>query len=67
MKKTIVLLIAISTSTLLINCKSQDKKIDFSLLTTNYFKEKSALNPLEATQYGQNEYNDQLQFEMTDS
>ncbi len=67
MKKIVAFLIAIGTSTLLLNCKPEDKKIDFGTLTENYFKEKSALNPLEATQFGQNEYNDQLQFEMTDS
>ena len=67
MKKIVALLIAIGTSALLLNCKPEDKKIDFGTLAENYFKEKSALNPLEATQFGQNEYNDQLQFEMTDS
>lgn len=41
--------------------------VDFKVLTDNYFKDKCALNPLEATMYGQNEYNDQLVFEMTDA
>jgi uncharacterized protein (DUF885 family) len=67
MKKIVAFLIAIGTSTLLLNCKPEDKNIDFGTLTENYFREKSVLNPLEATQFGQNEYNDQLQFEMTDS
>jgi len=67
MKKIVAFLIAIGTSALLLNCKPEDKNTDFGTLTENYFKEKSALNPLEATQFGQNEYNDQLQFEMTDS
>jgi hypothetical protein len=43
------------------------KKIDFSSITTKYFDDKNALDPLGATQNGQNEYNDQLQFEMSDS
>lgn len=50
-----------------IGCKSNDATVDFKKLTKNYFKEKNALNPLDATQNGQNDYNDQLQFEMTDS
>ncbi len=41
--------------------------VDFKMLTDNYFKDKCALNPLEATMDGQNEYNDQLVFEMTDA
>lgn len=40
---------------------------DFKSLTENYFKEKNELNPLDATLNGFNEYNDQLQLEMTDS
>lgn len=40
---------------------------DFSAFTKQYFDDKNALFPLEATQYGQNQYNDQLVFEMTDS
>ena len=63
--KTIVALLLVSL--LLVNCKSEEKSVDFKKLTENYFDEKNALNPLDATQNGQNEYNDQLQFEMTDS
>lgn len=51
----------------MVNCKSEDKKQDFSSITKNYFDDKNAMSPLDATQSGQNEYNDQLQFEMTDS
>ena len=40
---------------------------NFSAFTKQYFDDKNALFPLEATQYGQNQYNDQLVFEMTDS
>ena len=67
MKKTTILLLAVTTSLLLVNCKSEEKKQDFSSLTKDYFDDKNALDPLAATQNGQNEYNDQLQFEMTDS
>lgn len=46
--------------------EAQAKMHDFTSLTKNYFDDKNALDPLSATQSGQNEYNDQLQFEMTD-
>ena len=67
MKKITTLLLSVTTSLLLVNCKSEEKKQDFSSLTENYFDDKNAMNPLDATQSGQNQYNDQLQFEMTDS
>ncbi|SFE90029.1 DUF885 domain-containing protein [Flavobacterium xueshanense] len=67
MKKITTLLLSVATSLLLFNCKSEEKKQDFSSLTKNYFDDKNAMNPLDATQNGQNQYNDQLQFEMTDS
>ncbi|RTY81795.1 DUF885 domain-containing protein [Flavobacterium sp. ZB4P23] len=67
MKKITTLLLSVTTSLLLLNCKSEEKKQDFSSLTENYFDDKNAMNPLDATQSGQNQYNDQLQFEMTDS
>lgn len=67
MKKLVVLFVAISIATLLVNCKSEEKAVKFSELTKIYFDEKNELSPLEATLNGQNEYNDQLQFEMTDS
>ena len=66
MKKITTLLLSVTTSLLLVNCKSEEKKQDFSSLTENYFNDKNAMNPLDATQSGQNQYNDQLQFEMTD-
>jgi hypothetical protein len=37
---------------------NQKIKIDFSSITTKYFDDKNALDPLGATQNGQNEYND---------
>ena len=67
MKKITVLLLTVTTALLLVNCKSEDKKQDFTSLTKSYFDDKNALDPLGATQSGQNQYNDQLQFEMTDS
>ena len=67
MRKTTLLFITLTTSVLLINCKSEEKTASFSRLTKSYFDDKNTLNPLGATQSGQNEYNDQLQFEMTDS
>ena len=66
MKKITLLSISICASLLLINCKSKEEKQDFSALTKSYFDGKNILSPLDATQNGQNEYNDQLQFEMTD-
>jgi uncharacterized protein (DUF885 family) len=54
-------------SLLLITCKSGKETTDFKTLTETYFDEKNALNPLDATQSGQNKYDDQLVFEMTDS
>lgn len=47
-------------------CSSKNETT-FSAFTKQYFDDKNALFPLEATQYGQNQYNDQLLFEMTDS
>jgi uncharacterized protein (DUF885 family) len=47
-------------------CNSKSP-LEFSAFTKQYFDDKNALFPLDATQYGQNQYNDQLLFEMTDS
>ncbi|OAB25197.1 Uncharacterized conserved protein, DUF885 familyt [Flavobacterium fryxellicola] len=66
MRKITILLVTITTAVLLVNCKTEDKKQDFSSVTKNYFDDKNALSPLDATQSGQNEYNNQLQLEMTD-
>jgi len=51
----------------LISCKSDKKRADFTTITTAYFKDKNELNPLDATQNGQKEYNGKFVFEMTDS
>jgi uncharacterized protein (DUF885 family) len=65
MKKPISILFCLSFLLLLVNC---DNKGDgFTALTKKYFDDKNKLNPLDATQNGQSQYNDQLQFEMTDS
>ena len=65
MKKIKPIAAMLFLSLLFINCKSEEKTVDFKKITDNYFDNKNALNPLDATQNGQNEYNDQLQFEMT--
>jgi uncharacterized protein (DUF885 family) len=57
----------ILTSLLFVNCKSEEKTGDINAVTKTYFEYKNALNPLEATQNGQNQFNDQLVYEMTDS
>jgi uncharacterized protein (DUF885 family) len=49
------------------SCKKDSKSGDFSTITKNYFKDKNELEPLNATLNGQNEFNDQFVFEMTDS
>lgn len=67
MKKITFFITVLVVSILLVNCKSNEKKQDFSLFNKNYFDDKNALDPLAATQNGQSKYNDQLQFEMTDS
>jgi uncharacterized protein (DUF885 family) len=67
MKKTRIFLLAIAVSFAVINCKSNEGKQDFTALTKSYFDDKNGLDPLGATQNGQAAYNDQLQFEMTDS
>jgi uncharacterized protein (DUF885 family) len=67
MKKIKLISSLLFISLLFVNCKSDKKSVDFNKLTANYFDEKNALNPLDATLNGQNKYNDQLVFEMTDS
>ena len=67
MKKTHFLAIGAGLITLLIGCKSEKSSVDFTQITKDYFDGKNQLNPLEATVSGQSQFNDQLQFEMTDS
>jgi uncharacterized protein (DUF885 family) len=68
MKTKQLLILGSAVCLLFSNCKKEDAKktIDFTAITTNYFDDKNALDPLSATQNGQSQYNDQLQFEMTD-
>lgn len=54
-------------SILFVSCKSEEKHGDINAIAKTYFEYKNALNPLEATQNGQSQFNDQLVFEMTDS
>jgi len=67
MKNLKLLPAVILISILAVNCKSEKKAQDFNAITKAYFDDKNALDPLSATQNGQNEYNDKLVFEMTDS
>lgn len=66
MKRNLFLL-TFTLTVFLISCKKEANSTDFTALTKSYFDDKNVLNPLGATQNGQNEYNDQLQFEMTNS
>ncbi len=52
---------------LTVNCKTTEKAPDFTDLCKRYFDDKNKLNPLDATFSGQNEYNAELQLDMTDS
>ncbi len=65
MKKVILLSAALPF--VFASCKKETKAEDFAAVTKNYFKEKNELEPLNATLNGQNEFNDQFVFEMTDS
>ena len=49
------------------SCKSEEKNGDIKTISKTYFEDKNALNPLDATQNGQSQFNDQLVFEMTDT
>ncbi len=52
---------------LTVNCKTTEKAPDFTDLCKKYFDDKNKLNPLDATFSGQNEYNAELELDMTDS
>jgi uncharacterized protein (DUF885 family) len=60
------ILLVVSIATLMVSCKKTESSTDFTALTKSYFDDKNVLEPLGATANGQNEYNDQLQLEMTD-
>lgn len=57
----------ILSSLFFVSCKTEEKQGDINAIAKTYFDYKNALNPLEATQNGQSQFNDQLVFEMTDS
>ena len=67
MKKSFLIVAIALTFLLAVNCKSDKKTDKISKIATSYFNDKNILNPLEATQNGQNQFNDKLQFDMTDS
>ena len=67
MKKLNTISVIVLLSLLVVNCKSEKKEQNFKAITDAYFDGKNELHPLDATQNGQNEYNDKLVFEMTDS
>jgi uncharacterized protein (DUF885 family) len=66
MKKTTSFLLTLLITLAFTGCKNSDGEQNFTALTKSYFDEKNQLSPLDATINGQNEYNDQLQLEMTD-
>jgi uncharacterized protein (DUF885 family) len=66
MKKLPSIVIALSVAAIVVNCKKEEKNQDFSQITKNYFDDKNALDPLTATQNGQNQFNGDLQLDMTD-
>ena len=67
MKNINTISVMIFLSLLFVNCKSEKKGQNFKAITDAYFDGKNELDPLGATQNGQNEYNDKLVFEMSDS
>ncbi len=66
-KTTMKNLIQILAFLLLLTSCQKSQNDNFTTLTESYFDDKNALNPLDATQNGQSQYDDKLQFEMTDS
>ncbi len=51
---------------LIVSCNnSKTDEMDFNALCAQYFDDKNALNPLDATFNGQSKYNDRLELEMT--
>lgn len=67
MKKLYPFSAMILLSLLFIGCKSEEKTGDINAIVKDYFNDKNALNPLDATLNGQTEFNDKMVFEMTDS
>ncbi len=67
MNKKVLITTTFSLILLLTNCKSDKKIIDFKKITADYFNNKNILNPIDGTQNGQYQFNDKLQFDMTDA
>lgn len=67
MKKIVSLVIVAAATVLLYSCQSEQKTGNIDQIAKDYFNDKNAFNPLEATQNGQSQFNDKLVFEMTDS
>jgi uncharacterized protein (DUF885 family) len=67
MKKSVIIVLTLAISIEMIQCKTEEKSANFDDLTAKYYQGKNELNPLDATQNGKSQFNDQLQFEMTDS
>ena len=67
MKKITKLFFVLLVALAFVQCKKDKKAQNFKTLTESYFDDKNELDPLGATQSGQNEYNDQFVYEMTDS
>ncbi|MFT6748873.1 MAG: hypothetical protein ACJAQ1_000800 [Flavobacterium sp.] len=67
MKKSVIIVLTLAISIAMIQCKTEEKSANFDDLTAKYYQGKNELNPLDATQNGKSQFNDQLQFEMTDS
>ncbi len=66
MKKTIVFFVVLAITTLVLSCKTETQSTAFKTVTQDYFNDKNILNPLDATQSGQSQFDDQLQMDMTD-
>jgi len=49
-----------------LSCKTETQSTAFKTVTQDYFNDKNILNPLDATQSGQSQFDDQLQMDMTD-
>lgn len=64
--KRIILLSCLAAAISFNSCKKESEN-SFKTIAENYFQDKNALEPLNATLNGQNEFNDQFVFEMTDS
>jgi uncharacterized protein (DUF885 family) len=65
MKKATPITVILLSFFLLIHCKSDKKNEEFAKFTASYFDAKNKLEPLSATQNGQNQYNADFVLDMT--